>query len=129
MSTNPVMDTNVPDRRRYRSWPESVKREIVAASLAPGASVSLVARRYDMNTNQAVRLAQALSRRLAGTVGSEPAFAGPGAGRAGAGHRRWAIASRRRPDRDRACGRLSCSRRQRGRGVALRRVLDVLERR
>ena len=52
MSTNPMMDTNVPDRRRYRSWPERLKREIVAASLVPGASVSLVARRYDINTNQ-----------------------------------------------------------------------------
>jgi transposase len=46
------MDTNVSGRRRYRSWPEKLKREIVAASLAPGASVSLVARRYDVNTNQ-----------------------------------------------------------------------------
>ena len=52
MSPNPMMDTNVPDRRRYRSWPERLKREIVAASLVPGASVSLVARRYDINTNQ-----------------------------------------------------------------------------
>jgi transposase len=37
---------------RYRSWPESLKREIVAASLMPGASVSRVARRYDVNANQ-----------------------------------------------------------------------------
>jgi transposase len=29
-----------------------LKREIVAASLAPGASVSLVARQYDVNANQ-----------------------------------------------------------------------------
>jgi transposase-like protein len=39
-------------RRRNRSWPEALKREIVAASLAPGASVSVVARRYDVNANQ-----------------------------------------------------------------------------
>ena len=44
------MDTN--KQRRYRSWPESLKREIVAASLVPGASVSRVARRYDVNANQ-----------------------------------------------------------------------------
>src|SRR4051794_19648547 len=39
-------------RPRHRSWPESLKREIVAASLMPGASVSRVARRYDVNANQ-----------------------------------------------------------------------------
>jgi transposase len=46
------MDTNGHGRRRNRSWPEALKREIVAASLEPGASVSRVARRYDVNTNQ-----------------------------------------------------------------------------
>jgi transposase len=45
------MDTSSRVRRRHRSWPEALKREIVAASLAPGASVSLVARHYDVNTN------------------------------------------------------------------------------
>jgi transposase len=45
------MDTN-KRRRRHRSWPESLKREIVAATLTPGSSVSLVARRYDVNANQ-----------------------------------------------------------------------------
>jgi len=44
------MDTN--KRRRHRSWPESLKREIVAATLTPGSSVSVVARRYDVNVNQ-----------------------------------------------------------------------------
>ena len=44
------MGTN--KERRHRSWPEAVKREIVAATLTPGSSVSLVARRYDVNANQ-----------------------------------------------------------------------------
>ena len=34
------------------AWPEALKREIVAATFAPGASVSVVARRYDVNANQ-----------------------------------------------------------------------------
>jgi len=46
------MDTNSRGRRRYRSWPEALKREIVAASFAPGSSVSIVARQYDVNANQ-----------------------------------------------------------------------------
>lgn len=46
------MDTTASGRRRNRSWPEALKREIVAASLAPGSSVSVVARRYDVNANQ-----------------------------------------------------------------------------
>ena len=51
MFTNGMMDTNGSGRRR-RSWPEALKREIVAASFEPGASASVVARRYDVNTNQ-----------------------------------------------------------------------------
>jgi transposase len=46
------MDTSGSRRRPYRTWPASLKREIVEASFAPGASASVVARRYDVNTNQ-----------------------------------------------------------------------------
>lgn len=52
MSTTSAMDTSLRVRRRHRSWPEALKQEIVAASLAPGASVSVVARQYDVNANQ-----------------------------------------------------------------------------
>ena len=45
------MDANLRVRRRHRSWPEALKREIVAASLVPGASVSMIARQYEVNTN------------------------------------------------------------------------------
>jgi transposase len=51
VSTSSVMGTN-KERRRHRSWHESLKREIIAATLTPGSSVSLVARRYDVNANQ-----------------------------------------------------------------------------
>ena len=52
VSTNSVMDTNLRGRRRNRSWPEALKREIVAATLEAGASVAAVARRYEVNANQ-----------------------------------------------------------------------------
>jgi len=51
VSTNGIMDTT-DARRRRRRWSEALKREIVAASFEPGASASVVARRYDVNTNQ-----------------------------------------------------------------------------
>jgi transposase len=66
VSTNSIMDTN-KRRRRHRSWPEALKREIVTATLAPGSSVSLVARRYDVNANQVF----AWRRRYRGTT-AEP---------------------------------------------------------
>lgn len=51
MSTTEIMDTSLRARRRHKVWPEALKREIVAACLAPGASVSMVARQYDVNSN------------------------------------------------------------------------------
>src|SRR5260370_41250448 len=38
-------------RRRRRLWSDEEKRRIVAETLAPGASVSIVARRHDLNAN------------------------------------------------------------------------------
>ena len=63
------MDTRVRSGRRRRSWPEALKREIVAASLAPGASVSVVAQQYDVNANQVFawrKLYGATARELSG---------------------------------------------------------------
>ena len=42
-------------RGRRRHWPVALKRQIVAETLAPGASASVVARRHDVNTNQLFR--------------------------------------------------------------------------
>ena len=52
MSTKAVLGITAAGRRRNRSWPEALKREIVAASFAPGSSVSMVARHYAVNANQ-----------------------------------------------------------------------------
>ena len=46
------VDTIDGKRRRNKRWPDALKREIVAATLVPGASVSVVARQYDVNANQ-----------------------------------------------------------------------------
>lgn len=40
-----------PERRRRRLWPVEEKQRIIAETLAPGASVSVVARRHDLNAN------------------------------------------------------------------------------
>jgi transposase len=63
------MGTSLGERRRHRSWPEALKREIVAASMAPGSSVSIVARRYDVNANQVF----AWRKRYQGVSGDGPA--------------------------------------------------------
>jgi transposase len=50
VSIKTIMDTS-DARRGRRSWSDAQKRAIVAASLEPGASASVIARRYDVNTN------------------------------------------------------------------------------
>src|SRR5947199_10728831 len=50
------MGTTATGRQRNRSGPEAMKRGIVAASFAPGSSVSIVARQYDVNPNQVFNL-------------------------------------------------------------------------
>ena len=53
MSASALVDTDEAGRRApRRRWPEALKRRIVGESLAPGASASVVARRYDVNANQ-----------------------------------------------------------------------------
>ena len=64
MSRSSVVGTSSRERRRNRSWPEALKREIVAASLVPGSSVSQVARQYDVNANQVFAWRQLYRRGL-----------------------------------------------------------------
>ena len=51
VSTNGEVDTK-QSRRSRRNWSEAYKRQGVAETLEPGASVSMVARRHDVNANQ-----------------------------------------------------------------------------
>jgi transposase len=51
VSASGLADANQAGGKRRR-WPAALKRELVAALSEPGASVSIVARRYNVNTNQ-----------------------------------------------------------------------------
>src|SRR3981189_1266944 len=124
------MDTTATGRRRSRAWPEALKREIVAAAFAPGSSVSEVARHYDVNANQVFNW-----RKLYGDDPRAPAALASaaqlipvmvtGERDAVATH---ALSVAETIDTD-LCDK--CRRRVRSGfdGRALRRVLDVLERR
>src|SRR5690348_250955 len=53
VSTTGLADTKRSSRlAKRRNWPEAFKRQVVAETLEPGSSVSIVARRHDLNTNQ-----------------------------------------------------------------------------
>src|SRR6202035_2965993 len=54
VSTNSLADTKLEPLSvgRRREWPEALKRQMVAETLEPGSSVSIVARRHDVNANQ-----------------------------------------------------------------------------
>src|ERR1700732_1150477 len=99
VSTTGLVDTKskpLPARRR-REWPEALKRQMVAETLEPGASVSIVARRHDVNTNQLFKWRRELLPKAvpAGVEASTMAPVGVGGGGAGA----WRPGDRRRADR------------------------------
>jgi transposase len=52
VSTDGLVDTKQSRPARRRDWPEELKRQMVAETLELGSSVSLVARRHDVNANQ-----------------------------------------------------------------------------
>jgi transposase len=54
--------------RPRRRWPEDLKRQIVSETFVAGASVSVVARRHDVNTNQVFRWRQQYGAALGGFV-------------------------------------------------------------
>jgi transposase len=55
VSTSGLVDTKQPGAAKRRQYSEAKKRQMVAETLAPGASVSVVARRHDVNSNQLFR--------------------------------------------------------------------------
>ena len=53
VSSNGLADTKrTPRLVKRRNWPEAFKRQVVAETQKPGSSVSMVARRHDVNANQ-----------------------------------------------------------------------------
>ena len=56
VSTTGLADTKQqPGPTKRRQYSEALKRQMVAETEAPGASVSIVARRHDVNSNQLFR--------------------------------------------------------------------------
>jgi transposase len=56
VSTSGLVDTKQqPGLTKRRQYSEASKRQMVAETQAPGASVSIVARRHDVNSNQLFR--------------------------------------------------------------------------
>jgi transposase len=56
VSITGLVDTKQqPSPTKRRKYPEALKRQMVAETQAPGASVSIVARHHDVNSNQLFR--------------------------------------------------------------------------
>src|SRR5712675_3213517 len=56
VSTSGVVDTKQqPPTTKRRQYSEALKRQMVAETEVPGASVSIVARHHDVNSNQLFR--------------------------------------------------------------------------
>src|SRR5437879_13302918 len=56
VSTSGSVDTKQPPgATKRRQYSEALKRQMVAETQVPGASVSIVARRHDVNSNQLFR--------------------------------------------------------------------------
>jgi transposase len=67
--TNGEVDTKRTARRGgRRNWSDASKRQIVAETLEPGSSVSIVARRHDVNANQLFKWRRELLPQEAGAV-------------------------------------------------------------
>jgi len=71
VSASGLVDTKGrSDRPKRRQWSEAMKRRIVAETQEPGSSVSIVARRHDVNANQVFKWRREIAPE---PLGSEPA--------------------------------------------------------
>ena len=84
VSANGVVDTKRRSNgTKRRQWSRALKRRIVAETLEPGASVSIVARRHDVNANQVFKWRRAMAPEPAAakqSVAMLPVEVVPGAG-------------------------------------------------
>ena len=69
VSISGEVDTKRTARRGgRRNWSDALKRQIVGETLEPGSSVSIVARRHDVNANQLFKWRRELLPREAGAA-------------------------------------------------------------
>ena len=96
MSTSGLVDTKQqPGATKRRQYPEALKRQMVAETQASGASVSIVARRHDVNSNQLFRWRRQLLPKAAVESGAMvPGGAGANGARAGSVLRPCVLLSR-----------------------------------
>ena len=126
VSTTGLVDTKQqPGLTRRRQYSEALKRQMVSETQAPGASVSIVARRHDVNSNQLFRWRrQLLPKAVVESGAMVPVEVAPDGTRAGDGRPR-------RPEREGVIEiAFGCGARVRLRGdvsaETLRQVIELL---
>src|SRR5260370_17745910 len=71
VSTIGLVDTKQqPGAAKRRQWSAALKRQIVAETVEPGSSVSIVARRHDVNANQLFKWRREMLPKAAGESGA-----------------------------------------------------------
>ena len=113
VSTIGLVDTTRSSGRpKRRQWSEAFKRRIVAETLEPGASVSIVARRHDVNANQLFKWRREMAPEQP-PAAEEKRHHAAGGDRAGSGRASTASATQRH-DRDHLFRRRAGVRSRRG---------------
>ena len=91
VSTSSLVDTKQAGATKRRQYSEALKRQVVAETQAPGASVSIVARRHDVNSNQLFRWRrQLLPKAVVESGAMVPVEIAPDGGRSDGGRPRRA---------------------------------------